>query len=109
MNIFFCVYWPSVSSLEKCLFRSFAHFLTGLFLVIELYELFIYFDALDGCIICKYFLLVCRLAFHSVYVFLYYCPGRLTSENIGMIYVREFFLPMFFSGVLLYHVLYLGL
>ena len=71
MNIFFCVYWPSVSSLEKCLFRSFAHFLTGLFLVIELYELFIYFDALDGCIICKYFLLVCRLAFHSVYVFLY--------------------------------------
>ena len=45
-------------------------FWLGCFLVIELYELFIYFDALDGCIICKYFLPVCRLAFHFVYVFL---------------------------------------
>ena len=51
-----------------------------------------------------FFLFVCLFV-----CFYLYCPGRLTSENIGMIYVREFFLPMFFSGVLLYHVLYLGL
>ena len=30
-NIFSCAYWPSVLSLEKCLFRSSAHFLLRLF------------------------------------------------------------------------------
>ena len=47
-----------MSSLEKCLFRSFAHFLIEFFFFyIELYELFVYFGkrALVDHIICKIF------------------------------------------------------
>ena len=57
-------------SLEKCLCLL-PIFLIGLcdFFVIELYELSVYFLKLApvGCIICKYFLSVCRLSFHFAY------------------------------------------
>ena len=44
------------------------------FFVIELCELFVYFanKALVKCVICKYFLLFCRLSFHFVCGFLHY-------------------------------------
>ena len=44
-HLFMCLFAIRVSSSLKCLFLSFAHFLTGLF-------------------VCKYFLRVCRLSFH---------------------------------------------
>lgn len=80
-----------MSSLEKCLFRSFAHFCFCLFLYVELCEFFIYLGS-------------------HLFIFAFYSalPRYIYPNKIFLRPTSKSLLPMFFVGVLRLHVLHSG-